>query len=308
MIATAPLAFRHGIAGLLIWAGTGAAALTPEPAWADYRDSVETLRIGLAENHVAAANPLKLAAVRRTFAKALGIPVEILTMRGYAALIDAHASGQVGYAIHSARSFAATFAACGCVQALRTPVASDGSTGFRSILVVREETEKPIGELRIAYSNEDSVSGWQIPRQAIASGSLDAPQLIRAGSVAAVIELYQRDEVDGFFSWVPEVQGAAGADLKRLFGGWNQSALEASDPLRLMWSSQSVPYGPHAVHDALPDDLKQALGAFLDQMPSAAPGLLDIMEPVFTGGYVVPGPDAYKGLDGLVRPPAINGG
>lgn len=308
MFATVPLAFRQGIAGLLIWAGTGAAGLAPERAWADYRDSVETLRIGLAENHVAAANPLKLAAVRRTFSKALGIPVEIVTMRGYAGLIDAHASGQVGYAIHSARSFAATFAACGCVQALRTPVANDGSTGFRSILVVRDKTERPIGELRIAYSNEDSVSGWQIPRQAIASGSLDEPLLVRAGSVAAVIELYRRGEVDGFFSWVPEVQGAAGADLERLFGGWNQSALEASGPLRLMWSSQSVPYGPHAVHDGLPDDLKQALGTFLDQMSSTAPGLLDIMEPVFSGGYVVPDPDAYKGLDGLVRPAAVNGG
>lgn len=299
---------RLGIARLLVGVAASAVALAPERAWADYRDSVAVLRIGVTENHVASANPLKLAAVRRAFAKALGIPVEIITMRGYAALIDAHASGRVGYAVHSARSFAATFAVCGCVQALRTPMASDGSTGFRSILVVRNSSAKPITALKIAYSRETSVSGWQIPRQAMALGSLDEPQLIRAGSVAGVIELYRRGEVDGFFSWLPEIEGAAGADLRGIFGGWNQEALQGSDPLRLIWSSQSIPYGPHAVHEALPDDLKQALGAFLDRMPSEAPGLLDIIEPVFAGGYVVPEPDAYRGLDGLVRPPAINGG
>jgi phosphonate transport system substrate-binding protein len=289
---------RAGIALGLIGAGS---------AFADYRETVPVLRIGMAENHVAAANPLKLEAVRYAFSNALGIPVEIIKMRSYAALVDAHASGRVGYAIHSARSFAATNAACGCVRAFRTPVAGDGSTGFRSVLVVREGVTKPTAELRVAYSNEASVSGWEIPRQAIRSGSIEMPKLVRAGSVAAIVSLFLSGEIDGFFGWLPDIPGSPGTDLERLFGGWGQQTLQSAAPLRVLWSSQRIPYGPHAAHRSLPDDLVDSLGAFLDQMPASAPGLLDILEPVFAGGYVIPDPQDYDNLRGLMVETAPGG-
>jgi|GEM_PF-580088 len=283
---------RAGLASVMLGAGA---------ARADYRESVPVLRIGLVETHAAAADPLKLEAVRHAFASALGIPVEIIRMASYAALIDAQASGRVGYAIHSARSFAATDAVCGCVRAFRSPVAADGSIGFRSVLVARDSESKPVSGLTIAYSSEGSVSGWQIPQQAIRAGSLDAPRLVRAGSVASVIALYRAGKVDGYFAWLPDVPGKAGSDLERLFGGWRRSDIQAADPLRVLWSSQRIPYGPHAAHKSLPDDLVEALGTFLDEMPSKLPGLLDMFEPVYGGGYVTPEPDDYRNLQGLVQ-------
>ncbi|WP_394691255.1 phosphate/phosphite/phosphonate ABC transporter substrate-binding protein [Hoeflea sp.] len=269
-------------------------------AFAEYRETVPVLRIGVVESHVGLTNPLKIQAVQQAFSKTLGIPVEIMRMRSYAALVDAHASGRVGYAVHSARSYAATAAACGCVKPLRTPVASDGSTGFRSVLVVRDGVTSSISELRIAYSNEDSVSGWQIPHQAMQAGSLDSPRLVRAGTVEATIELYGKGGADGFFGWVPDIPAAAGSDPSRLFGGWDWQATLENDPVRVIWSSQRIPYGPHAVHRSLPDDLVAALGEFLDQMPASAPGLLDIFEPFFAGGYVIADPQDYENLRGLV--------
>lgn len=284
---------------MLFWAGMG--VIMASGARADYRDTVPVLRIGIVEAHLAAVPPPKLEAIRAAFASALRIPVEIIRMGSYAALIDAHASGRVGYAIHSTRSFAATEAVCGCVRAFRTPVANDGSTGFRSVLVVRDSVNSQVSDLKIAYSREDSVSGWQIPQQAIQTGSLDAPRLVRAGSVASVIALYQAGEVDGFFGWIPDRPGDSGSGVTELFGGWNQSAIKESDPLRMLWSSQRIPYGPHAVLRTLPDDLVEKLGAFLDQMPASAPGLLDIFEPVHGGGYVVPDPEDYRNIGGLVE-------
>lgn len=277
-------------------------------ARADYRDTVQVLRIGLVETRVAASDPVKLEAVQRAFTDALGIPVEIIKLGSYAALIDAHASGRIGYAIHSARSFAATDAACGCVRAIRSPMAADGSTGFRSVLVARASVTKPVGSLKIGYSREESVSGWQMPNQAIRAGSLEAPQLIRAGSVASIVSLFQTREIDGFFAWLPDVPGAAGSDLAQVFGGWKRTAIEAAGPLRLLWSSQRIPYGPHAVSRSLPDDLIAALGAFLDEMPAKAPGLLDVFEPVYAGGYVTPAPEDYRNVRGLVElMPAADG-
>ena len=283
------------------WAAIWLAMVWAGAARADYRDSISVLRIGLVETHAAAADPVKLEAVRGAFANALAIPVEIIKLGSYAALIDAHASGRVGYAIHSARSFAATEAACGCVRAFRSPVAADGSTGFRSVLVARDNVAVPVSELKVGYSDETSVSGWQIPHQAIRAGSLERPQLVRGGSVASVMALYQAGKIDGFFAWLPDVPGDAGSDLERLFGGWNQSAMNTADPLRIVWSSQRIPYGPHAVNRSLPDDLVDALGVFLDQMASSAPGLLDIFEPAFAGGYVIPDPEDYRNVRGLVK-------
>jgi len=290
-----------GFARAFRWAIIGVAMVLAGAARADYHESVPVLRIGIVETHVAAADPLKLEAVRIAFANALGIPVEIIRMGSYAALIDAHASGRVGYAIHSARSFAATDAACGCVRAFRSPIAADGSTGFRSVLVARDNITIPVAGLKVGYSNEASVSGWQIPHQAIRAGSLELPQLVRGGSVGAVIELYKAGKIDGFFAWLPDVPGDAGSDLERLFGGWNQSVIKTADPLRVAWSSQRIPYGPHTVHRSLPDDLVDALGVFLDEMASAAPGLLDVFEPFYGGGYVIPDPEAYRNVRGLVE-------
>ena len=66
-----------------------------------------------------------------------------------------------------------------------------GPPAFRSVLVVRDSVNNQVSDLKIAYSREDSVSGWQIPQQAIKTGGLDAPRMVRAGSVASVIALLQ---------------------------------------------------------------------------------------------------------------------
>lgn len=284
---------RTLLMGLALFLSGGVAA-------ADYRETVSVLRIGMIESHAAVADPLKLEAVRQAFSDALGISVEIIRMSSYAALVDAHASGRIGYAIHSARSYAATDAACGCVEPLRVPVAADGSTGFRSVLAVRDEVTSPISELGIAYSNEDSVSGWLIPQRAMRAGSLDRPKLIRAGDVTSALKLYEDMQVDGFFGWIPDIPGSTGLDPVQLFGGWTDQSAGVSGSTRLIWSSQPIPYGPHATHRSLPDDLVEALGEFLDRMPQAAPGLLDIFEPVFAGGYAVPDPRDYENLRDLV--------
>ncbi len=284
---------RTLVTGLTLILGCGVAA-------ADYRETVSVLRIGMIENHAAAADPLKLEAVQQAFSDALGISVEIIRMSSYAALVDAHASGRIGYAIHSARSYAATDAACGCVEPLRVPVAGDGSTGFRSVLAVRDSVTRPISELRIAYSTEDSVSGWLIPQRAMKAGSLERPELIRAGDVTSAMKLYDDMQVDGFFGWVPDIPESTGLDPAQLFGGWTAQSAGITGSTRLIWSSQPIPYGPHATHRSLPEDLVKALGDFLDLMPQAAPGLLDIFEPVFAGGYAVPDPRLYENLRNLV--------
>lgn len=277
-----------------------AVLLTPVMAWADYHDTVPVLRIGIVDSHPAVADPVRLETVRRAYAKALGIPVEIIRFRTYAGLIDAHASARVLYAFHSAKSFAATQAVCGCVRALRRAVAGDGTTGFRSVLLMRKNAGTKLADLRVAFSNEYSVSGWEIPHLAMLSGGLETPELVRAGSVGAVVDKFVSREVDGFFGWVPERPRESVPSPGQVFGGRFSDRLAGAGPLHISWLSEPVRHGPHAIHQSMPDDLAQAIGTFLDAMPQLSPGLLDLIEPVYSGGFIEAEPDDYRSLNGLI--------
>lgn len=283
------------------------ALLTPVMAWADYHDTVPVLRIGIVDSHPAVADPVRLETVRRAYARALGIPVEIIRFHTYAGLVDAHASARVLYAFHSAKSFAATQAVCGCVRALRRAMAGDGTTGFRSILLIRENAGSKLADLRIAFSDEHSVSGWEIPHLAMLSGGLETPELVRAGSVGAVVERFVAGQVDGFFGWVPERPRESVPSPGQVFGGRFSDRLAAAGPLHISWLSEPVRHGPHAIHRSMPDDLAQAIGAFLDAMPQLSPGLLDLIEPVYSGGFVEAGPDDYRSLNGLTGAQSARG-
>lgn len=269
-------------------------------AAAGYRDTVSVLRIGMIDSYVT-ADPVRLEAIRSAYASALGISVEIVRFPNYSALIDAHASARVAYAIHTARSFAATEAVCGCIRALRRPVASDGTAGFRSVLVVRNGAKPPYGKLRIAFSNRDSVSGWEIPALAIQSGSLEAPRFHQSGSIAGVAADFADGKVDGFFGWIPDKTGGNRSGVDQIFGGRYAEELASGGTMQIVWSSEPIPFGPHAIHRSVPEDLAAALGAFLDTMPRTLPELFDILEPVYSGGYVEADSDDYRGLQGLGR-------
>ncbi len=270
-------------------------------ARADYRTTMTELRIGIIRSHPAVADPIRQETVRQAYAKAIGLPVEIVTFASFGALIDAHASGRVHYAFHSAKSFAATEAVCGCVRALRRPVAADGATGFRSVLAVREAAAATrLADLDIGYSDETSASGWEIPRRAIKTGSLEAPTMVRGGSVAGVLDAYEMHSIDGFFGWVPDYADSRPSDASRMFGGSFGERLEEAGPMRIIWLSEPVLNGPHALHQSVPEDLAASLGTFLDTLPERAPGLLDLVEPVLAGGFVAAGPTDYSNLAGLV--------
>jgi ABC-type phosphate/phosphonate transport system, periplasmic component len=272
------------------------------PARGDYRETVRTLRIGVVDGQIAAADPARIDAVEKAFADAVGIAVEIVRFPDFSALIDAHASARIQYAIHSAMSYAATEAACGCILPLRRPVSGNGTIGFRSVLVVRESAGSDPGALRIAYSSEGSVSGWEVPREAMASGSLSEPALVRAGSVEAAIDLYLDRSVDGFFAWIPEIAGKApSAGPADLFGAAYTDKLASGEATRTVWLSEPIVNGPHALHRSVPEDLAAALAAFLDEMPVKAPGLLDIVEPLHSGGFVAAAPEDYRTLRPLVE-------
>jgi phosphonate transport system substrate-binding protein len=270
------------------------------PARADYRDVVPVLRIGMLETHPAMSDPVKIRTIEKAYEKATGIAVEIVRFPDLAALIDAHASARIQYAVHSALSFATTESVCGCVRPVRRAIGAEGRSGFRSVLVLRPGVEP--AEARIAYSDRASLSGWIIPREAAENGSLEEGALTSAGSVRGAVEMLAEGKVDGLLGWLPEGGRQENSPLpERLFGGLYSEELGRAGELRIAWLSGPVYNGPHAVLRSLPDDLVEVLGAFLDAMPENMPGLLDILEPYNSGGYEAASSEDYRSLERLVQ-------
>lgn len=282
----------------------------PQIAMASGSDNqFKTLRVGVLQNHPMAKRSDYKNAFVFNYSNLLGIDVDVTTFKTLGSLIDAHASGRIHYAIHTARSFATTHSICDCVDAIARPVSQSGAVGFRSVLVskkdldVRGDTAK--ANLKIGYSRKESVSGWLMPNMALSLGQLGKFDLEEMGDVSTMLSAFRDDELHGYFGWLPVSSTEVKFNQSDLFDGNFGTELDQSSEIDLSWWSNVVYFGPHAIHNDVPEKLKQDLTDLLLNMDSQQPGLLDIVEPYFSGGFTKSNESDY---DALTKALNINAG
>lgn len=269
----------------------------------------KTLRVGVLQNHPMAKRSDYRDAFIFNYSNLLGVDVKVTGFKTLGSLIDAHASGRIHYAMHTARSFATTHSICDCITALARPVSQTGAIGFRSVLVskkafdVRGYTAK--ANLKIGYSRKESVSGWLMPNMALSLGQLGKFDLEEMGDVSSMITAFGQDELHGFFGWLPVSSTDVKFNHADLFNGNFSKEVGKSSELDLSWWSNIVYFGPHAVHDDVPEILKQDLTDLLLNMDSQQPSLLDIIEPYYSGGFTKSNQSDY---DALTKALAIKAG
>jgi phosphonate transport system substrate-binding protein len=80
------------------------------------------------------------------------------------------------------------------------------------------------------------------------------------------------------------------------------------DQLRVVWQSELVPYGPHAIRSDVAPELKAALVTALAGVANSDPAAVDAIELGGATGFVTPEPSLYDPLRRLVAvgetPPA----
>ncbi|WP_164769653.1 PhnD/SsuA/transferrin family substrate-binding protein, partial [Mesorhizobium sp. M7A.F.Ca.US.005.03.2.1] len=184
-------------------------ALWSNPAHADWRDDIGTFRIGIVAEPGAGNSVPGLALLTDAYTKALGMKVEFVVARNYAALIEAQANARIEYAIYSATAYATASQRCLCIEPLVAPVDSDGAIGIRSVLLTRDGKLPDLAAMdshRIAMAPPDSVGGSLLPLAALAAEGRkiaeDAPFLVHADSAAAAETMLVDGKADGLFGWV----------------------------------------------------------------------------------------------------------
>lgn len=302
---------RGGIArsfSALVLLGAALGLSLPPASAAGWRDEIGTFRIGLVMPR--GSDPDRGRTLEKAFSEALSMKAEVVPYREYRALIDAHLSGRIEYAVYSATAFALAWQLCECVEPVAAPLSQDGTTGFRSALFLDGETTAGSPSLqgkRIGYTTRQSLSGWLIPTAAFDAG--ERP-LAESGATFHAMEDYAKligefsgGRVDGFFGWIrdPEPQ-----DPTLPEGSMSSPAKLARHGLpperyTIAWRSDPVPFGPHAVRKNLAPEAAELLTAFLTGLREKQPEVYEALEPTHDGGFRPVGLTDYRLLMDLAR-------
>ncbi|MBZ9992492.1 phosphate/phosphite/phosphonate ABC transporter substrate-binding protein [Mesorhizobium sp. BH1-1-4] len=284
------------------------------PAWADWRDDIGTFRIGIVAEPGAGNTVPGLAVLTQAFTNALGMKVEFVVARDYAALIEGQANARIEYAIYSATAYATALQRCGCIEPLAAPVDADGAAGIRSVLLTRDGKLPGLADIetrRIAMAPPDSVGGSLLPLAGLAAEHVgiaeDAPFLVHAPSASAAETMLINGGADAMFGWV-----RAAADGQPRLPGGTQARLEASglsaSALQVVWMSGLLRYGPHAVRSDLDPEAKRRLTVFLTNLKSTMPDIYDLLESKHGGGFMPVVPKDYAAAEAVVRMVSVEGG
>jgi len=307
-------------ADLAIGPGWRALAITmallalPHAAHADWRDRIGTFRIGIVAEPGAGNTVPGLALLTDAYGKALGMKVEFVVAHDYAALIEAQANARIQYAVYSATAYATALERCGCVEPLVAPVDADGATGIRSVLLTRDSKLPDLAAMqthRIAMAPSDNVGGSLLPLAGLAADGIkisqDAPFLTHAGSAAAAEAMLVDGQADAVFGWeraTAENRTAIAGDQPTDPDG-TAARLEAAGipkaALQIIWTSDVLRYGPHAVRSDLDPEAKRRLTVFLTNLRSQSPEVYDFVEAKHSGGFISAAAGDYAMATAIVR-------
>jgi phosphonate transport system substrate-binding protein len=283
------------------------AAWLATPALADWREDIGTFRVGMVAEPGAGNTIAGLAELNVAFTKALGLKVEFFVARNYAALIDAQASSRIEYAIYSASAYASAWQRCECVEPLVAPTGEDGSIGIRSVMITKDGRLTSVTELtgrRIALLPPDSIAGHQLPLAAFRPGErqLSGTEFffVKAESAEVAEAMLADGSVDAIFGWMPAARPGApeieGGTLARLVAtGVDRAALA------IVWRSDVLRFGPHAVSSGLDPEPKRRLTAFLIGLREADPDMYERLETHRMGGFTAASQMDYAVALDMVR-------
>jgi phosphonate transport system substrate-binding protein len=283
------------------------AACLATSASADWREDIGTFRVGMVAEPGAGNTIAGLAELNVAFTKALGLKVEFFVARNYAALIDAQVSSRIEYAIYSASAYASAWQRCECVEPLVAPIGQDGSIGIRSVMITKNGRLPSVTDLtgrRIALLPPDSIAGHQLPLAAFRPGGkpLSGTEFffVKAESAEAAEAMLADGSVDAIFGWMPAVRPGApeieGGTLARLVAtGVDRAALA------IVWRSDVLRFGPHAVSSGLDPEPKRRLVAFLTGLREADPDMYERLETHRMGGFTAASQTDYAVALDMVR-------
>jgi phosphonate transport system substrate-binding protein len=298
-----------------LWAALAAAVLA-DSARADWRQDLGTFRIGISATDAKPLTASDIEKLKSGYAAALNMPVEIVMLRDYPALIDAQVSSRIEYAVYTSASYAAAWLLCECVEPLAAPVQTSGATGIRSILVMNAAaifTRLDLNGIKIGIAGKDSVSGFAIPLAEYLVGSRplapDEGYFNMFAGMAETRAAFTNGSIDGFFGWVySDTAGpVAGSGLMGAGIGGSLAEGGKSVETKIPWTSNLLRFGPHAVRRDLDAEAKALLRSYLLGLDQEQVDLLSLMPPQDIAKFLPVAQEDYRTAIAAVKAAAAAG-
>ncbi len=297
---------------ILLWCPLGA-------AWAQtrgWRAEVPVLRVGVVAGSDVRRARQVIEPFRRRLSLELALPVEIVPMRTFAALIDGQTSGRIDYAIYGATAYAAAEAACDCLVPLVAPKARDGTIGYHSVLVAAVGSGLAgLDDMKgrsVTFSGRASTAGYFVPMLDLARAGLNSRDYFAARHFAdgpdAALSGVLAGRSDAAFVW----SSLAGDRRKGYSRGTLRRLVDAGamtmDDIAILWKSRLIPHGAHALRSDLPQGLRQRLVDILTELRNGDAAAYDAVERRFGGGFEAVDPVLYAPLVDAFRTRAHDAG
>ncbi len=286
------------------------------PARADWRGDLGTFRIGLSATDAKSLTLAEQNALKNGYAAALAMPVEIVTLRDYPALIDAQVSSRIEYAVYTSLSYAAAWLLCECVEPIAAPVQTNGATGIQSTLVMNAGsifTRLDLNGIKIGVPGRDSISGFAIPLAEYSVGtrilSPDESFFRFYPSMAETAGAFTAGGIDGFFGWTFS-DGAGPVPGSGIMDTGTEAVFNAdgvSVEIKIPWKSNLLRFGPHAVRRNLAAEAKAALLNYLENLDQPDIDLLSLLPPGNIGKFVPAKHEEYRSAIAAVKAAADAG-
>jgi phosphonate transport system substrate-binding protein len=284
------------------------------PALADWRDEIGSFRVAVAATEDAEAAALRAEPFRMALEQALGLPVEIVPMRDFPAMIEAASRSRIEYAVYSASAHAAAFARCECVEPLVTATFADGSDHYRNILIVREDGPADLARLRggkIAVIEGSAVSGRMLAAFELKKAGLD---LAGGGATqvsypdgAAALAAFADGAVDAMLGWASAPGDSSQEQPRGTLRQMAELQGEKAPGVRVLWQSSPVPHNVHAVRKNLAGEAKNILRSLLGNLFDSDPLAFDAVEPNFGGRFIAARQSQFDPLVAMFRETGLAG-
>ncbi|PAQ08998.1 phosphonate ABC transporter substrate-binding protein [Mesorhizobium temperatum] len=189
------------------------------------------------------------------------------------------------------------------VQPILTTIQTDGSTGYRAVMVARADSGiKTLADMKgkkLGFADPDSTSGYLIPVTSLPKDigmdvkSYFASTGFGGGHEQLVLEVL-KGTFDAGTTWASGVgdfnDGYSSGNLRKMV---DKGVLKMDDLVEL-WQSPLIPNGPLVVRTSIDADTKQKITDFLTKLPETDPACFSAVQGGDYKGYSPVTPEFYQ--------------
>lgn len=250
------------------------------PAFADWREEVPVIRIGIIGGENEADRLKRLSCLETKMNDQFGVQVEFYPATDYAGVMQGLLAGQLEMAGLGPVGYAGIYLQD--PEAVEPFVVSsnvDGTLGYYSVIVTRADSGitdiEGLKGKSLAWADPNSSSGYLYPKAGLELAGINIDEYFGStgfsgGHEQGVIAVLDK-QYDSAATWSSllgeKAEGYTRGNIRRMV----DKGMLKMEEINIVWQSGIIPNGPTVIRKSLPADMKQAMTELYMTLHTADP-------------------------------------